>query len=89
MKSLEQKISYLGQYGNEIAFGYDDSGCCWHFHHGNRGSGSMIDSCECKDSPIWATECDTFSEAVDYFLTELEKRYGSRELEDKQCSEKT
>ena len=74
--SLNDKIKLLGEYGNEIAFGYNDSGCFWHMAYGKRGTGNRIDGC--AHDTIDSDFAD-FEEAVDFFLAELESRHGKRE----------
>lgn len=75
--TLAEKIEMIQQYGNEVAFGYSDSGCCWTMQYGPRGCGSMMDD---FGDEITATETETaaFEEAIDYFLSELIKRHGTR-----------
>ena len=78
--TLAEKIRLLGEYGNEIAFGYNDSGCFWQMCYGNRGTGSMIFCC--IHGCLVADTAD-FEEAIDLFLEEIETRHGKRTLRDK------
>lgn len=73
--SLAAKIRQLRKYGNEIAIGYDDSGCFWILHYGRRGAGAMIEGCGLK----LRSDEDDFEKAVDEFLAELLRLHGPRE----------
>lgn len=75
--TLGEKIKHLEEYGNEIAFGYNDSGSFWHFQYGPRGAGNMMEG---FGKEISALDADDFEEAVDYFLAELIKRHGERSI---------
>jgi hypothetical protein len=66
--TLSEKVELLAQQANEVAFGYNDSGCFWTFHWGPRGTGSMLPGFG-QSHP--ALEADTFEEAVDEFLKHL------------------
>ena len=66
--SLADKIAFLENYSNEIAFGYNDSGCFWHFQYGPRGAGNMIEGI---GETFSALDADNFEEAVDAFLEHL------------------
>jgi hypothetical protein len=66
--TLKEKIQLLQDRFNEIAFGYDDSGCFWHFQYGPRGAGGMMDGVGEKYE---ALDADDFEEAVDAFLRHL------------------
>lgn len=41
--SVGQCIQLLKDHCNEIAIGFNDSGCFWHVHIGPRGTGNMLD----------------------------------------------
>lgn len=75
--TLAEKIERLEQYGNEIAFGYNDSGCFWHLHYGPRGTGNMLQGFGKELSALETDGC-TFEEAVDYFLSQLIAKHGER-----------
>lgn len=60
-----QNILDLNTTGNEVAIGYDDSGCFWRFCWGNRGAGSMI------VGDKFNSESSELSEALDEWLTHL------------------
>lgn len=72
--TLADKIKQLMKYGNEIAIGYNDSGCFWTLHYGRRGSGAMIDGC----GSVLHSEAIDFEGAVDEFLNELLRLHGPR-----------
>ena len=63
--TLAEKIDWLEEHCNELAFGWNDSGCFWHLQIGPRGAGNMLDGFGRKYS---AVEANTFEEAVDYFI---------------------
>lgn len=49
--------------GNEFAMGYNDSGCFWVFHSGQRGNGSMLFKSE------FQSESAEIAEALQEYLT--------------------
>lgn len=68
LTNLAAKIEYLQNHWNEVAFGWSDAHCVWHFQYGPRGAGSMM---EHFGLTFWADDSDTFEEAVDEFLAHL------------------
>lgn len=40
--TVGEKIERLESTFKEVAIGYNDSGCFWHFQYGGRGAGNMI-----------------------------------------------
>ncbi len=65
--TLAEKVKRLQEASNEVAFGYNDSGCFWSMQYGERGCGSMLEG---FGERIHALDADDFEEAVDYFLQE-------------------
>lgn len=41
--TLSELISEVKDLTNEIAIGWNDSGCFWHIQYGNRGAGNMME----------------------------------------------
>jgi len=39
---IGELIEQLDKHGNEMAIGYNDSGCFWHFRIGGKGTGNML-----------------------------------------------
>lgn len=63
--SVDQKIAQFAGMFNEVAIGYNDSGCFWHFCWGPRGAGSMM------AGDRFASDSDDLSEALDELLAHL------------------
>lgn len=40
--TLAEKVELVRSSFNEVAFGWNDSGCFWHIEYGPRGAGNMI-----------------------------------------------
>lgn len=59
--TLAEKIDLFENSANEVAFGWNDSGCFWHFHWGPRGTGDMMEGFGDRYD---ATEAETFEEAL-------------------------
>jgi len=68
--TLAEKINWLESQSNEIAFGYDDSGCFWRIQYGPRGCGGMMENFGQK----FCSESDVFEEAIDEFIAHLGER---------------
>lgn len=65
--TLKEKIQLFSDHANEVAFGYCDSGCFWHFHWGNRGTGHMMEGF----GKTFQSESPEFEEALDELLAHL------------------
>ena len=74
--TLKEKIDWLWKFGNEIAFGYNDSGDYWHFHYGPRGTGNMIDGF----GNDLASDTYNFEDAVDDFIQQLAGLFPDRKI---------
>lgn len=46
--TLGEKVDWIESLANEVAFGWDDSGCFWRLVMGGRGAGSMLEVCIVK-----------------------------------------
>jgi hypothetical protein len=65
--TLKEKIAFIMDHCNEVAFGYSDSGCFWRIQHGPRGCGSMMEDF----GWTFCSESDDFEEAIDEFLASV------------------
>lgn len=73
--TLAEKIEVFRGRFNEVAFGWNDSGCFWHFRYGPRGSGNMMDG---FGRTFSAVDAETFEEALDALLAHLGDTTGAK-----------
>lgn len=59
--TLAEKIEKFRHMGNEVAIGWNDSGCFWHFQWGPRGAGNMMDTDKGFGQRFHATEAEDCS----------------------------
>lgn len=69
--TLSELIEAVKNKVNELAIGWNDSGCFWHFQYGERGSGNMMEGFGEKYS---ALDSDTLEEAIANLWLKLNKR---------------
>lgn len=74
--TLAEKIEWIREQFNEVAFGWNDSGCFWHFRYGPRGAGDMMEGFGQKFD---ALDAESFEEAVDHLLEHLRRQLSEEQ----------